>query len=72
MPPEGVVRTAESPWQKVVPPAGVIVAEGFGFKVTVTGIVEEPVHPFEPVTETEKIPEAVTVIVCVVAPLLHK
>jgi hypothetical protein len=64
------VKVTDPPAQKVVAPDGVIVAVGNGFTVTVC--VEDVFsHPLEFVTVTVKLPEFTTLIVCVVAPLLH-
>jgi hypothetical protein len=56
--------------QNVVGPPAVIVAGGSGFAMIVVAAEAEE-QPFALVTVTLYEPEAVTVIDCVVAPLLH-
>ena len=67
--PAEAVSTTLNPWQKVTGPPAVMVATGFGFIVTFTAgevLIQLPV-----VTVTVNEPDALTVIDCVVAPLLH-
>ena len=62
------VRTTSSPAQNVVSPDALIVATGGGF--TVTSVEEEvALQPEALVTVTWKLPDALTTIDCVVAPL---
>ena len=65
------MRVTLPPAQNVVGPLAVIVAEGFGFTLTLTG-EELPLHPLESVTVTLKLPLALTTIDCVVAPFDHR
>jgi len=67
--PADAVRSTEPPAQKVVGPLGVIVATGNGLTVTLVG-ADVAEHPSD-VTVTVKTPVALTVMVWVVAPLLH-
>jgi hypothetical protein len=61
------------PWQKVVGPLGVIVgADGNGFTVTCTDADAAEVQLFASVRVTVKVPLVLTVILCVIAPLLHR
>ena len=62
------VSTTFPPWQKVVGPPAVIVTAGAGLTVTLTA-EDVPPHPLLSVTVYD--PDAVTVMLCVVAPLLH-
>ena len=62
------VSTTLPPWQKVVGPPALIEAVGFEFTVTVTGD-EVPPHPL--LSVTVYVPDEVTVMLCVVAPVLH-
>ena len=67
--PEDAVNKTLCPWQKVVGPPAVMVAAGTWLTVTVTDgevLLQLPV-----VTVTLNVPEPVTVMDCVVAPLLH-
>ena len=68
--PAEAVSVTEPLEQKLVGPLAVIVAVGLGFTVTVVG-AEVPVHPPVCVTTTVNVPELVTLIDCVVAPLLQ-
>ena len=64
------VRTTEPPAQNVVgPPAVMVGTGGSGFTVTVVAADVSEQVPFE--TVTLKVPLAVTVIDCVVAPFDH-
>jgi hypothetical protein len=65
------VSVTESPRQNVVGPFGVTTGVGFAFTVTVTAVAL-PMHPLLLVTNTLNVPGVVTVIACVVAPLLQK
>ena len=65
------VSMTEPPRQNVVGPFGVMAGVGFAFTVTVTAVAL-PRHPLLLVTITLKVPDVVTVIACVVAPLLQK
>lgn len=69
--PADAVSTTLSFEQKVVLPFAVIVAAGMGFTVT-TVAAEVPVQPPAWVTVTVYDPAVLTVIDCVLAPLLHK
>lgn len=68
--PAEAVSTTLFPEQKVVGPPAVIFAAGTGFTVTVVG-AEVPVHPPVCVTTTVYVPDVVTFIDCVVAPVLQ-
>lgn len=59
------------PEQNVVGPNGVTVGAGSGLTVTVVA-AEVPEQPFPSVTVTVNVPELLTVIACVVAPVDHK
>jgi hypothetical protein len=67
--PPAAVRTAESPWQNAGA-TGEIDGVGSGLTVTLTG-AETPIHPLASVTVTVKLPLALTLIICVLAELLH-
>ena len=68
--PADAVSTTDPPVQNVVGPPAVIVAAGNGFTVTAVAadVAEQPAAL---VTVTVYDPDALTVIDCVVAPLLH-
>lgn len=71
--PEVDVKSTDPPAQKVVAPeAEMVGAAGNGFTVTDTLALVEELHPFASVTVTSNVPEVVTVIACVVAPVDHK
>jgi hypothetical protein len=59
------------PAQNVVAPLGVIVAVGNGFTVTVCDVGVD-VQPFAFVVVTVYVPDAITVIAAVVAPVDHR
>lgn len=62
------VSMTESPWQNVVGPSGVMVTTGAG----VTVMVIEAVEVHNPLLMvTEYVPEAFTVMSCVIAPVDH-
>ena len=69
--PVEAVNTTLLPSQKVVAPFAVMSATGNWLTVTAVE-AETSVQPPACVTVTEKLPVALTVIDCVVAPLLHK
>ena len=61
----GVLQSSAKPLLLAIDAVGAVV-----FNVVVALVVE--VQPFEPVTVTVNVPAVVTVVVAVVAPLLHK
>ena len=69
-PAEVAVKLTLVPLQIFVVPAAVIAATGIGFTVTVVN-ADVAVQPLDPVKVTECVPLALTVIVGVIAPLLH-
>lgn len=69
---EGAVSVTLPPAQKVVGPPGVIEGVGGrGSTVTVAGADTALVQPFASEVCTVKVPELLTVMVCVVAPFDH-
>jgi hypothetical protein len=68
--PADAVSVTEPPLQNVSGPSALIAADGNGFTVT-TAAVDVAEHPAALVTVTVYDPAVLTVIDCVVAPLLH-
>ena len=69
--PPDAVNVTEPPLQKVVEPDGVMTIVGVGFTVTLVG-ADAAVQPAANVPVTVKVPVAETVMVAVVAPVLHR